>query len=496
MTIDSHTAWQALTARDTRFDGVFYVGVTSTGIYCRPVCPVRPPREENCRFYSSAEAAEMAGFRPCLRCRPELAPGNAPMDSAKRYADRVIQRLDENLSDSPQSLESLAADLGLSLRQLRRVVHQELGVTPQALRQTRRLLLAKQLLTETPLPVTEIAFASGFSSVRRFNHVFQAQYRLSPSRLRQKRGATLRDSGADSAFLQLAWRPPFDWEALLQFLQNRMLSGVEWVDLKTRSYARTVRLGEHRGWIRATNHPEKQALQVEFSHSLIPVLPTLLRRLRHLFDLNAQPLHVCEVLGHDPRFKESIVRNPGLRVPGAFDGFEISVRAILGQQITVKAATTLGSRFCNAFGETFQTPFDTLTRLAPQPVRVAMATEDEIATHGIIGARARAIQALASSCISGEISFDGRYSAAETIERLLALPGIGPWTAQYIAMRALNWPDAFPDGDIAIRHNLGGVTAKQAQMLSQAWRPWRSYAVMHIWKNLAPEKGVRNKGNE
>ncbi|BDH46634.1 AraC family transcriptional regulator [Salmonella enterica subsp. enterica serovar Choleraesuis] len=488
MKIDPHSAWQALASRDTRFDGVFYVGVTSTGIYCRPVCPVRPPMEANCRFYSSAEAAEKAGFRPCLRCRPELAPGNAPMDNAQRVASRVIQRLDESLTTQAQSLEALAADLGLSLRQLRRIVHQELGVTPLELRQTRRLLLAKQLLTETSLPVTEIAFASGFSSLRRFNHVFRTQYRLSPSQLRKNAATGMQKSGTDSSQLLLSWRPPFDWTALLDFLHLRSLAGVEWVDMDAQTYSRTVRIGQNRGWIRVANQAQKNALQIEFSHSLTPVLPALLRRLRHLFDLNAQPQSIAEVLERDERLHASLALNPGLRVPGAFDGFELAIRAILGQQITVKAATTLGSRFVQAFGEPLETPFNELNRLAPEPEIVVQATQDEICQLGIISTRARSIQSIASACLNGDVTFDGRHNAEETVERLQALPGIGPWTAQYIAMRALNWPDAFPREDIVIRNNLGGVTAKQAEEISRQWQPWRSYAVMHIWKNLTPVK--------
>lgn len=483
MVIDAHAAWQALIARDSRFDGVFYVGVVSTGVYCRPVCPVRLPKEANCRFYASAEAAEKAGFRPCLRCRPELAPGNAPMDNARHYAERIIQRLDENMDAQPLSLETLAADLGLSLRQLRRVVQQELGVTPLELRQTRRLLLAKQLLTETHLSVTEIAFASGFSSLRRFNHVFQRQYRLAPSQLRKNSGRNSVQL-TESSRLKVSWRPPFDWQAMLIFLATHSLIGVEQVDLTAESYTRTVQLGACQGWIQVINLPAEFCLQVEFSHTLIPVLPALLRRLRQLFDLNAQPQIIFAALSRDPRLRPSLDKNPGLRIPCAFSGLELAVRAILGQQITVKAATTLSSRLVQAFGEPFETPFPDLTRLSPQAIRLAQSSCDEMCPHGIISNRAQSIISLAQACLSGELNFAGGYSAQEMAKRLQRIPGIGPWTAQYIAMRALNWPDAFPREDIAIRNNLGGVTARQAEIMAEAWRPWRSYAVMHIWKNL------------
>lgn len=478
--IDPTSAYRALTSRDARFDGVFYVGVTSTGIYCRPVCPVKPPRAENCLFFASAEAAEKAAFRPCLRCRPELAPGLAPVDSSQRIADRLMQRIDEGLIEQVDTLEEIAAQFQLSLRQLRRIVQKELGVSPQELRQTRRLLLAKQLLSETRLPVTQIAFASGFASLRRFNAAFSSQYRMSPSRLRKH--ADLAEeaiSASDTSTLQLSYRPPYDWQAMLAFLRLRALTGVEHVD--DTSYARTVRLGTHSGWIRVTQRVAKNALQVEFTHSLSPVLPALLRRLRNLFDLSARPDLIAQHLVLDPLLFASVQDHPGLRVPGAFDGFEMAVRAILGQQITVKAAATLGSRFASALGEKITTPFPELTHLSPLPTRVALCTVDDIASLGIVSARTRCILALAASCAGGELQLDAASQPEQTIAALLALPGIGDWTAQYLAMRALRWPDAFPSGDVVVRNNLGGISAKQAEIRSQMWSPWRSYAVMHIW---------------
>ena len=485
--IDNDIAWQALTSRDVRFDGLFFVGVTSTGIYCRPVCPVKPPRRENCLFFASAEAAEKAAFRPCLRCRPELAPGNAPVDNAHRIIDLLLARIDEGMIDEASSLEEVAAWFHLSLRQLRRIVQQQLGVSPLELKQTRRLLLAKQLLTETRLPVTDIAFASGFNSLRRFNDVFNARYRMPPSRLRKEAAAGEHHSQqADSSTLLLSYRPPYNWQAMLDFLRLRALKNVEWVD-ETR-YVRTVQLGRYRGWICVSHMAAKHALQVRFSHSLTGALPALLRRLRNLFDLNAHPHCIDALLRQDPLLTASIDNDPGLRVPGAFDGFEMTVRAVLGQQITVKAATTLGGRFANAFGEAFDTPFPELTRLAPQPQRIIEATLDEIAGLGIVSARARSIQALAAACASGELQLDSCSHPEEMMQRMKQLPGIGDWTAAYIAMRALRWPDAFPAGDIVIRNNLGKISAKQAEARSKIWQPWRSYAVMHIWKNLTPKK--------
>ncbi len=480
--INDHAAYAALTSRDPRFDGIFYVGVTSTGIDCRPICPVKTPQRKNCRFFASAEAAEKASFRPCLRCRPELAPGHAPVDQAHRIAHLLTRRIDEGLVDDGAGLEEIAAQFQLSSRQLRRIVQKELGVSPIELMQTRRLLLAKQLLTETALPIIEVAFASGFSSLRRFNDAFRTQYRMPPTRLRKRAaGPDAPLAAAGTSVLRLVYRPPFDWEGILRFLAARMIRDVESVTAE--SYARTVRLGKHTGWIKVTHAPEKRSLLVEFAHPLSPVLPALLGRLRNLFDLAARPDLIAAHLMKDPRLRRSVARNPGLRVPGAFDGFEMAIRAILGQQITVKAATTLAGRFAAAFGEKIATPFPELTRLSPLAGRVARARVTDIAKLGIINTRAASVIALARAFESGALTLGAGSSPEADAEKLVALPGIGPWTAHYIAMRASRWPDAFPAGDVGVRNNLGGVSAKQADEMSQSWRPWRSYAVMHIWNN-------------
>ncbi len=486
MDTNERSFYKALSARDSRFDGVFFVGVTSTDVYCRPICPARTPKKSNCRFFQSPQEAEQAGFRPCLRCRPELAPGNAPVDDAQRIAQLIVQRLEEGSFDEKAGLEEIADQFELSSRQIRRIVQKELGVPPIQLLLTRRLLLAKQLLTETRLPVTELAFASGFSSLRRFNDAFTTRYGMAPTRLRRK-AAEDRASIVEgqTSTLQLAYRPPYDWDGLLAFLNARALKGIEHV--ADGSYARTVRLGDATGWIRVTQAQKKHALMVEFTHSLTPVLPALLGRVRALFDLNARPDVIAGHLRNDPRLKSAIKANPGLRVPGAFDGFELGVRAILGQQITVKAATTIASRFVDAFGEPIVTTQAELNRLTPAASRVASASVDSIARHGIIAARARSIIALAKADTSGDLRLDGGHDQPdEAIRRLAGLPGVGPWTAHYIAMRAFRWPDAFPKEDIAVRNNLGGVTAKEAEALSQSWRPWRSYAVMHIWRMGSP----------
>jgi AraC family transcriptional regulator of adaptative response / DNA-3-methyladenine glycosylase II len=480
---DAKSLYKALIARDLRFDGLFFVGVTSTGIYCRPVCPVKPPREVNCRFYNTAQEAEHAGFRPCLRCRPELAPGNAPMDDSQRIAHLIVQRIEEGVADEKSALEAMADEFELSSRQIRRIIQKELGVPPIQLILTRRLLLAKQLLTETKLPVTEIAFASGFSSLRRFNDAFTTRYGMPPTRLRKnvvEDAGTINSSGTST--LQLSYRPPYDWPGILAFLKARELKSIECV---TESfYARTVHLGNSKGWIKITQSKKINALMLEFTHSLAPVLPALLNRVRALFDLNARPEIISTHLARDKVLAPLVKTNPGMRVPGAFNGFELGVRAILGQQITVKSATTVAGRFAAAFGEPIVTPFSELNRLTPAADNVARVSVDQLAKVGIISARCKCILALAQAQVSGKLSLDtGKHHSPEaTIARLVELPGIGQWTANYIAMRALRWPDAFPKEDIAVRNNLGGLSAKQAEELSQSWRPWRSYAVLHIWK--------------
>jgi AraC family transcriptional regulator, regulatory protein of adaptative response / DNA-3-methyladenine glycosylase II len=486
MNTDSHALYKALVARDPRFDGVFFVGVTSTGIYCRPICPVKPPKEANCVFFRAAQEAEQARFRPCLRCRPELAPGNAPVDDSQRIAHLIMERMEDGTISDDAGLEAIADQFELSSRQIRRIVRKELGVSPIQLILTRRLLLAKQLLTETNLPITDIAFASGFSSLRRFNDAFQSRYKLSPTRLR-RRATDDPEAGraGNSSTLQLAYRPPYDWQGVLEFLAARELKGVESVTKD--SYARTVSLGDGRGWIKVTQAQGKNALLMEFSHSLTPVLPTLLRRARDLFDLDARPDIISAQLSKDSRLAALVKRTPGMRVPGAFNGFELGLRAILGQQVTVKAATTVACRLAEAFGDPIATPYPEINRLTPTAIRLARASIDDIAKLGVVSKRAASIIALARADVSGHLSLDKpvHHNPDEVIRRLAELPGIGLWTAQYIAMRALRWPDAFPKGDIAVRNNLGGVSAKEADEMSVAWSPWRSYAVLHIWKNPA-----------
>jgi AraC family transcriptional regulator, regulatory protein of adaptative response / DNA-3-methyladenine glycosylase II len=483
MTHECRRLYTALKTRDARFDGVFFVGVRSTRLYCRPICPAKTPKAVNCRFFPTSQEAEQAGFRPCLRCRPELAPGNAPVDDGQRMARLIVQRLEAGHFDAKSGLEAIAAQFQLSSRQIRRIVQKELGVPPIQLLLTRRLLLAKQLLTETALPITDVAFASGFASVRRFNDAFGRRYAMPPSRLRSKATADAASIiRTQTVTLQLAYRPPFDWHGTLAFLAARALKGVEHVT--DNAYSRTVRLGSATGWIVVTPSAKKHALMLELSETLTPVLPALLARVRALFDLDARPDLIATHLAKDARLAASVEANPGLRLPGAFDGFELGLRAILGQQVTVKAATTIACRLVEALGEPIVTPIDSLQRLTPQASRIAAATVDQIARHGLVAARARSLLAFADAHASGAISLDGggNHHPDAVMNELVELPGIGPWTAHYMAMRGLHWPDAFPKEDIAVRKGLGRVTAREAEVLSQGWRPWRSYAVMHLWR--------------
>jgi AraC family transcriptional regulator of adaptative response / DNA-3-methyladenine glycosylase II len=481
MTTDLPTMFAALNARDARFDGVFYVGITSTGIYCRPICTARTAKRSNCRFYDSAAAAEEAGFRPCLRCRPELAPGHAPIDDAKRIATLLSHRIDEGMVDSAGGawMERVAKQFGWSSRQIRRMVQRELGVTPMQLVQTRRLLMAKQLLTDTRLPVSEIAYASGFASLRRFNDAFVTQYRMSPTRFRA--GTSPATADGDSVKARLGYRAPFDWRSLLTFLSMRQTRGVELVT--DESYERTVDLGGRVGWIVVRNNEEKRFLEVEVARELVPVLPALLGRIRNVFDLGARPDVIDDHLAREIRLSKLVRRNPGLRVPGAFDGFEIALRAILGQQITVKAATTLSGRLVERLGAPVATGRPGLTRLSPTPQALAKVRSSTLVGFGILESRAKAIIALAREASDGMLLEPGG-DPDKAGKELTAIPGVGDWTANYIAMRALRSPDAFLPGDVVVRKALGGATPTEAAVLSESWRPFRSYATMHLWKSV------------
>lgn len=484
----------ALKARDARFDGRFFTGVTSTGIYCRPVCKVRTPKPENCRFFALASQAEAAGFRPCMRCRPELAPSAlaagqgahwSVQDASAILARQAAQLLDttQQWTEATPSMGQVAERLGVSERHMRRIFETHWGVSPLQYLQTRRLLIAKQLLTDTQLPVAQVATLSGFDSVRRFNTVFAAQYRLQPRALRKAAGAPNPNS---SLQLRAAYRPPLDSAALLQFFATRSLDGVEVVDVARRSLARTLALdwagAQHAGWVQLQIDAVRCEVRVQISESLAQALPLVMARVRALLDLDADP-HAIHAVLHT-RFPHSA----GLRVPGTLDGFELAVRAVLGQQITVQAARTLGARLVQRFGVTLATPIAGLTHLFPTPHALRHASDDDLGQLGIVRQRQQAIRALAAAVADGQLHLNPSADVARTVAALEALPGLGPWTAQYISMRALRWPDAFPAGDVALQKALGVRDAKRpaqaaraAEQASHAWQPWRSYATVRAW---------------
>lgn len=473
--------YQALLARDARFDGRLFVGVTSTGIYCRPVCRVRTPLRRNCRFFANAPSAEVAGFRPCLRCRPELAPGLSLVDSSQALSQQAAHLMEQAVADGRDiAISDLAARLGVTDRHLRRIFKQSHGVAPLDWLTTRRLLQAKQLLTDTTLPVTDVAHASGFASLRRFNAAFAERYQINPTALRRQRKVPVpNDHGA--LVLRLAYRPPYDMDGVLRFLRARALPGLELVE--GLEFLRTVTWPHAdtwlRGWLGTRFVPERHEVELRVAPSLAPVIGPLLQRQRQALDLDADPALIDTALSTLP-----LPCVPGLRLLGGIDSFEVAVRVILGQQVTVAAARTLTHRLVEALGEPIDTPFSGLTRLFPSASVVAAADPDQIGRLGIVRQRVRAIQALATAVSSGQLELHPGAPLASTLERLRALPGIGEWTVQLVAMRALAWPDAFPATDIAVLNALGTRDAKAVEVMSQAWRPWRAYAVMRLWRSL------------
>jgi AraC family transcriptional regulator, regulatory protein of adaptative response / DNA-3-methyladenine glycosylase II len=478
VTLDPAAAYRAIVAHDARFDGRLYIGVTSTGVYCRPVCRVRTPLQRNCRFFANAPSAEVAGFRPCLRCRPELAPGLSLIDSPQVLAQQAARMIDAaaRAGDDPY-LPDVARRLGVTDRHLRRIFAAEHGVSPIDYLTTQRLLLAKRLLTDTPLPVTEVAHASGFASLRRFNDAFATRYRMSPSALRKQRGFT--PKGA--LVLRLAYRPPFDIDGLLGFFAARRVAGVEAVNAGALALRRTLAIAQrgerHAGWIAGRFVPARHEFELQVSASLLPALGSVLERVRQSLDLDADPALIDAALADLPG-------RAGCRVPNALDCFETAVRVILGQQVTVAAARTLVTRLVERFGLPIETPFADLTRLFPDAATLAAASADAIGTLGIVRQRVGALQALAREVHAGGIALHRGAPLAPTLDALRALPGIGEWTVQLIAMRALAWPDAFPATDIGVMNALGTRDPKAVAARSEAWRPWRSYAVMRLWQSL------------
>jgi AraC family transcriptional regulator of adaptative response / DNA-3-methyladenine glycosylase II len=502
--------YRAMQAHDARFDGSFFTAVTSTGIYCRPICRVRTPLRENCRFFRHAAQAEAAGFRPCLRCRPELAPRAASWSTEDAstilalQAARLIDEPDAWHVDGPGAAD-VAMRLGVSDRHLRRIFETRFGVSPLQYLQTRRLLAAKQLIADTPLPMAQVAHASGFASVRRFNAAFVAHYGLNPSAMRRAGRPSASGAGDDgngngngnggdieagAIEVRLGFRPPFDMDAMFEFHARHALKGMETggADAST-PFTRTLRIVQagqaHTGWLRLRFDAEHEQVRLSVSDSLAIVLPVVISRVRALLDLDAEPMAINAVLnGPFPQ-------GDGLRVPGTLDGFEMAVRIVLGQQISVAAARTIGGRLVTAFGEPIATPFDGIDRLFPTPEALLAASSEALGHLGIVRQRQGALQALARETIAGRLALHPGADVGATLAALHALPGVGDWTAQCIAMRALRWPDAFPSGDVALQKAMGVATARAAAEASLAWRPWRSYAVLRAWQTLAPAVAAR-----
>ncbi len=465
MLLDQNACYAAVSARDARFDGHFYTAVKTTGIYCRPICPARTPKAQNCSFYETAAAAESAGYRPCLRCRPELSPSvhEANGSLSRRFIKRV--QIDGLFGES---LESAATALGVSSRHLRRTVEEECGVSPLQIVETTRLLFARLLLSTTSIAVSRVAFGSGFGSLARFNHSFQKHYNMPPSAFRRR---TLKSPvPGRGILLSLAYREPFAWNALLEYWAKRAIPGVEAV--ADRRYSRTVRIGGHCGWFSA-GPARNRMLEVEISEDLATHLLPVVGRIRAMFDLDANPEPIATVLAADPVLRPLVRATEGLRVPGAFDGFELALRAVLGQQVTVAAASTLMGRLVRRFEPPIADLPLGLTHYPITAECLAAGNSADIASIGIPAKRAETIRALAEAVAPGNFDFT----------KVDEIRGIGAWTRDYIAMRVLRWPDAFPAGDLGLRKAIAQLGADP-----ERWRPWRAYAAIYLWTSLSVKK--------
>ncbi len=482
MTLDPATCYRAMRARDRRFDGRFFVAVRTTGIYCRPICPARTPRRENVQFFACAAAAAAAGFRPCKRCRPETAPGTPAWLGSSAVVSRALRLIREGaLADD--DVGALAARLGIGDRQLRRLFDQHLGASPIAVARALRLHTARVLIDQTALPMTAIAAAAGFRSLRQFNHALRATFGAPPRALRRGRPLA---ADADALALRVPYRPPLDWPAMLAFLAPRVTPGVE--SVRDGTYRRIIRLGERPGLVEVTALAGEAALLVRVRPADGAHVPALLEHVRRVFDLGADPLAIGTQLATDARLRPLVAAQPGLRLPAAWDAFEAAVRGIVGQQISVRGATTILGRLAARCGEPAALA-EGLTHAFPSPAALAAA---DLAGIGMPGARVAALQHLARAVADGTLVLDAARGLDEAVARLTALPGIGPWTAQYIALRGLGEPDAFPDGDLGLRaafgNGAGPVPARELARAADAWRPWRGYAAVLLWQSLAPQR--------
>lgn len=477
MDLDADACYRAIATRDARFDGRLFIAVKSTGIYCRPICPARTPKRENLAFYPSAAAAQEAGYRPCLRCRPESAPDLGVWRGTSNTVSRALALIEKGGLDGAD-VEALAERLGVGERQLRRLFRRHVGASPVAVAQTRRVLLAKHLIHETRLPMSEVALAAGFGSIRRFNETFQQLFGRAPSTLRRGTGAASLGPAGEVAIL-LPYRPPYDWPAMLAFLRARAIPGVEVVARD--GYTRTIEVAGAHGTV-AVRPAAGNSLRATIRFPQLSALPTIVARLRRVFDLIADPEVIGAHLSEDPRLAPLVAARPGLRVAGAWDGFELAVRALLGQQITVAGAATLAGRLVAAYGKPLPAG-EGLSHVFPGAERLADA---DLSSLGLTRARATALGSLARAVVADPQIFGPRRSLEEAIVKLRALPGIGEWTAQYIAMREMREPDAFPAADLGLMRAMAdrkGRRPTPVALLARAerWRPWRAYAAQHLW---------------
>ena len=484
MNLDWRVCSRARLSRDARFDGRFFIAVLSTKIYCRPICPARTCKESNVRYYPTAAAAAEAGFRPCLRCRPESSPGTPAWLGTSTTVSRALRLIAESgLGDG--GIEALAERLGVGSRHLRRLFLRHLGATPIAVAQTRRLHFAKKLIDETSLPMSQIALASGFGSIRRFNAGIRNFYHRTPTQIRHIARRKEIQPGNQYVF-RLNFRPPYDWQGMLDFLAPRCSPGVEVVE-KGR-YRRTICVNGREGHFEVSLDSQRHLLVARIEFGDPQSLFFIVERIRAMFDLNADWADIVETLGNDAVLGERLRANPGLRVPGCWNGFELATRAILGQQITVKGATALAGRLITRFGKPLRGP-QGLTHLFPEPKVLADA---KIASIGLTATRAETIRALARAVCDGKINFVGVVDSEVFLSRLCEIPGIGKWTAQYVAMRALGEPDAFPSTDLGLLRAMNLRSSLELERRSESWRPWRAYAAMYLWRFRSQQK-IRRK---
>jgi AraC family transcriptional regulator of adaptative response / DNA-3-methyladenine glycosylase II len=486
MDLDHDACYRAIRLRDARFDGRFFTGVKTTGVYCRPICPARTPRSENVTFYPTAAAAQEAGFRPCLRCRPETAPDLGAWRGTSNTVSRALALIELGALDEAR-VDALASRLGVGERQLRRLFRHHLGASPVAVAQTRRVLLAKQLIQETHLPITEVAFAAGFGSVRRFNETFLALFGRAPGDLRRAGGLDVSAARHGEISLLLRYHPPYDWPAMLAFLRRRAIPGVERVSSDL--YARSMQLDGAQGTV-AVQPVDGNALRATVRFPKVSALPLIIARLRRVFDLAADPVAIAAHLAKDSALAPLVMARPGLRVPGAWDGFELAIRAVLAQQITVSAAVRLAGRLVSAHGDRLTEPEGDLTHMFPRPESLAAA---DMTSLGMPGSRAAALSAVAAAALADAHLFDATSGLDDAVRRLRSIRGVGEWTAQYIALRQLREPDAFPAADIGLMRAIAsreGRVYSSSELLDRAnrWRPWRAYAAQHLW---ASESGAR-----